>query len=276
MRSRDLIFICAATLSALAQTAPTGDHFGVAAIHPVDSKSLPTPVIPCSGAVEMAANRVTVRAATVFRLLAAAYAISCPVATNLGLISGEPDWARKELFSLEATVPEGTPVYSFQQLLNGEAPRVQEMLRNLLNERFHLAVHLTPKDTPIFNIYFMKEGKIRPSADQTTPGQAPNPIASPLLVGNDPANGIVRVAGKGVPLRTLIMAGQLRENRMVVDKTGLTGLYDVEPSVIDVGPTQAGFSSWPMMMSYLGFRLESTHGPVDAIVVDRLEKPGEN
>ena len=74
------------------------------------------------------------------------------------------------------------------------------------------------------------------------------------------------------------MAGQGREGRFVIDKTGLTGLYDVQPSVIDVGPAvfQAGFSAWPQMMSYLGFKLESTHGLVDSIVIDRLETPTEN
>jgi uncharacterized protein (TIGR03435 family) len=30
------------------------------------------------------------------------------------------------------------------------------------------------------------------------------------------------------------------------------------------------------MMSYLGFKLESTHGPLDSIVIDRLESPTEN
>jgi uncharacterized protein (TIGR03435 family) len=228
--------------------------------------------------IEQTAGRITIAAATVHRLVTLAYGMSCGAASNLELISGGPDWLRKEAFSIQATLPQGTPLYTFQQLQNGEAPRIQAMLRNLLADRFQLVLHRTPKDTPIFNVYFVKEGRVKLSADQTKPGQAPNPMASPLQVGNDPVAGIVRVRGDAVPIRTLIMVGQVREGRYVIDKTGLTGLYDVQPSVIDVGPGvfQAGFSAWPQMMSYLGFKLESTHGPVDSIVIDRLERPSEN
>ncbi len=234
--------------------------------------------VPCSGVIEQTAGRITIAAATVHRLVTLAYGMSCGAASNLELISGGPDWLRKEAFSIQATLPQGTPLYTFQQLQNGEAPKIQAMLRNLLTDRFQLVLHRTPKDTPIFNVYFVKEGKVKLSADQTKPGQAPNPMASPFQLGNDPVAGIVRVRGDAVPIRTVIMAGQVREGRFVIDKTGLTGLYDVEPSAIDVGPAvfQAGFSAWPQVMSYLGFKLESTHGPVDSIVIDRLERPTEN
>jgi uncharacterized protein (TIGR03435 family) len=293
--------ISAAVLSALAgsiaasaqttqtesRSAPSNgidrDVFEVASIHPVDIQRLPgvlvvQTILPCSGVIEQTAGRITIAAATVHRLVTLAYGMSCGAASNLELISGGPDWLRKEAFSIQATLPQGTPLYTFQQLQNGEAPRIQAMLRNLLADRFQLVLHRTPKDTPIFNVYFVKEGRVKLSADQTKPGQAPNPMASPFQVGNDPVAGIVRVRGDAVPIRTLIMAGQVREGRYVIDKTGLTGLYDVQPSVIDVGPGvfQAGFSAWPQMMSYLGFKLESTHGPVDSIVIDRLERPSEN
>jgi len=278
----------AAVLSALAgwiaisaQNVTDRDTFEVASIHPVDLKNLPgvlATIVPCTGVFELTAGRITITGASVYRLVAAAYGIPCAAANTLELISGGPDWVRKETFSIQATLPQGTPLYTFQQLQNGEAPKIQAMLRNLLADRFQLVLHRTPKDTPIFNVYFVKEGRVKLSADQTAPGQAPNPMASPLQVGNDPVAGIVRVRGDAIPIRTLIMAGQVREGRFVIDKTGLTGLYDVQPSVIDVGPAvfQAGFSAWPLMMNYLGFKLESTHGPVDSIVIDRLERPTEN
>jgi uncharacterized protein (TIGR03435 family) len=92
----------------------------------------------------------------------------------------------------------------------------------------------------------------------------------------DPVAGVVRVRAQAIPIRVLINAGQGREGRFVVDKTGLAGLYDIEPSTIDVGPLAPGVSSWTQIMSYLGFRLESTRGPVDTIAIDRLERPSEN
>jgi uncharacterized protein (TIGR03435 family) len=266
-----------------AQNVTDRDTFEVVSIHPVDLQKLPGSIVlqtnvPCSGVIEQTSGRITIAAATVNRLIALAYGISCG-AGNLELISGGPDWLRKQGFSIQATLPQGTPLYTFQQLQNGKAPEIQAMLRNLLADRFHLVVHRAPKDTPVLNVYFVKEGKVKLSADQTKPGQNPdNPIASPLQLVNDPAAGIVRVRGNAVPIGTLILEGSVREGRLVVDKTGLTGLYDVEPSAIDVGTAvfQAGFSAWPQVMSYLGFKLESTHGPVDSIVIDRLERPTEN
>jgi len=290
--SAAMLFALAGSIDASAQTASTTsrpapsnginrDVFEVASIHPVDIQRLPGVLpanVPCAGVIEQTAGRISIAAATVHRLVTLAYGMQCGAASNMELISGGPDWLRKEAFSIQATLPQGTPLYSFQQLQNGEAPKIQAMLRNLLADRFQLVLHHTPKDTPIFNVYFVKEGKVKLSADQTKPGQAPNPMASPFQLGNDPAAGIVRVRGDAVPIRTVILAGSVREGRLVVDKTGLTGLYDVEPSVIDVGTAvfQAGFSAWPQVMSYLGFKLESTRGPVDSIVIDRLERPTEN
>ena len=31
--------------------------------------------------------------------------------------------------------------------------------------------------------------------------------------------------------------------------------------------------SWSQIMEYLGFKLESTRGPIESIVIDRLERP---
>jgi len=168
-------FISAAVLSALAgsiaasaqttQTVPTSapskviarDIFEVASIRPVDLQRLPGVLqtnVPCSGVLEQTAGRITIAGATVHRLVTLAYGMSCGAASNLELISGGPDWLRKEAFSIQATLPQGTPLYTFQQLQNGEAPKIQAMLRNLLADRFQLVLHRTPKDTPIFNVYF--------------------------------------------------------------------------------------------------------------------------
>jgi uncharacterized protein (TIGR03435 family) len=225
------------------QTSPAanvidGDTFEVASIRPVDPQRVPAGVLTigaCSGVFELTPGRITITAATVYRLVAAAYGMYCPAATNLGLISGGPDWVQKETFSIQGTLPQGTPSYTFQQLQNDDAPKLQAMLRNLLADRFHLVLHRTPKDTPIYNVYFVKEGRVKLSADQTKPSQPANPMASPLEVVNDPVAGTVRVRANAIPIRVLINGGQ-----------------------------------------GLGFKLESTRGPVESIVIDRVEKPTEN
>jgi uncharacterized protein (TIGR03435 family) len=267
----------AASIAVSAQnTQASRDTFEVASVRPADPQRLPAGMVPCSGVFDLTAGRITISGATVYRLITAAYGLYCPAATNLGLISGGPDWLQKEPFDIQATLPQGTPLYTFQQLQNDDAPKLQAMLRNLLAERFQLALHRTPKDMPIYNVYFVKEGRVKRSADQTKPSQPANPMASPLEVGNDPVAGVVRVRASAIPIRVLINGGQGREGRFVFDKTGLIGLYDIEPSTIDVGPLQPGVSSWPQIMEYLGFKLESTRGPVDTLAIDRVERPREN
>jgi uncharacterized protein (TIGR03435 family) len=247
--------------------------FEVVSIHPVAGSPAAT---PCFGGFELTPGRVTITGATVYRMVSLAYGVPCAAANNLDLITGGPEWLKKDTFNIQATLPQGAPSYTFQQLQNDAAPELQALLRSLLADRFHLAVHRAPKDTPIYNVYFVKAGKVTLSADQTHPSEAANPMASPLNVRRDAAAGTMLVSAKAIPIAALLNGGQGREGRFIVDKTGLTGLYDVEPSVIDVGPLPAGVSTWPEMMTYLGFKLESTHGAVDAVAIDRLERPTEN
>jgi uncharacterized protein (TIGR03435 family) len=253
-------------------SAAARDTFDVVSIRPVPGSQAAT---PCFGGFELTPGRITITGATVYRMVSLAYGMPC-AAANLDLITGGPDWLKKDTFNIQATLPQGVPSYTFQQLQNNAAPALQTLLRSLLADRFQLAVHRAPKDTPIYNVYFVKAGKVTLSADQSHPSEAANPMASPLNVRRDAAAGTMLVSAKAIPMAALLNGGQGREGRFIVDKTGLTGLYDVEPSVIDVGLLPAGVSTWPEMMTYLGFRLESTRGPIDAIVIDRLERPTGN
>jgi hypothetical protein len=149
------------------QTSPSAasnvidrDTFEVASIRPAGLQA----AVPCSGLFELTSGRITFNAVTVYRLVTLAYGKGCITASNLKLISGDPDWMKKETFNIQATLPEGSPFYNFQQLNSGEAPKLQAMLRNLLADRFHLALHRTSKDGPIYNVYFVKEGRITLSA----------------------------------------------------------------------------------------------------------------
>ena len=75
-------------------------------------------------------------------------------------------------------------------------------------------------------------------------------------------------------------------SRPVLDKTGLTGRYDFTLEWTDVerfGAADAGAaggsegpSIFAALQEQLGLRLESQRGPVEVIVIERVERPSEN
>jgi len=268
-------------------TAPSNvaaASFEVASIRPVGSEELRavaaqgfTGIMPCSGGFELTPGRIRVTAATAFRLIALAYGQPCEAALDLKLLSGGPDWVQKDAFHIQATMPAGTPNYTLQQLQDNDAPALQGMLRDLLAGRFRLTVTTATKEVSIWNIYFAKEGRIKPSADQT-------PTELSLQSGSrgnfdmalDRNAGIARLAARAIPMSRLINPMQGRDGRMVIDRTGMTGVYDIAPISIDVGPSAPGASVWPEIMRGLGFRVESARGPVEFLTIERLERPAEN
>jgi uncharacterized protein (TIGR03435 family) len=78
----------------------------------------------------------------------------------------------------------------------------------------------------------------------------------------------------------------------VLDKTGLTGQYDIKleftpedgagrgpgdgPDGGAPPPETSGPSIFTALQEQLGLKLESSKGPVEIIIIDRVEKPSEN
>jgi uncharacterized protein (TIGR03435 family) len=89
----------------------------------------------------------------------------------------------------------------------------------------------------------------------------------------------------------LAMALSQRIDRVVLDRTGLTGLYEFDleftPDQSPQGPPPPGVSPPPpidpngpsiftALQEQLGFKLEAQQAPVDVLVLDRVEHPTEN
>ena len=76
--------------------------------------------------------------------------------------------------------------------------------------------------------------------------------------------------------------------RAVVDRTGLTGDFDVDlhwtPEAFRLSGGREGFppvdpnipSIFDAVREQLGLKLESTDGPVDVLVIDHIEHPTED
>ena len=89
-------------------------------------------------------------------------------------------------------------------------------------------------------------------------------------------------------MATFAEALSLRLDRKVVDRTGLAGYYDFDLSFTpDFGPTAAANlppgvvvaanpdlgSVYTMLQEHLGLKLESARGPVDVLVIDKIDRP---
>jgi uncharacterized protein (TIGR03435 family) len=71
--------------------------------------------------------------------------------------------------------------------------------------------------------------------------------------------------------------------RPVDDRTGLTGSFDIQvelpplqPATTDGGAIDPAVSVFTVLQEQLGLRVEEGRGPVEVLVVDRLERPTEN
>ena len=67
--------------------------------------------------------------------------------------------------------------------------------------------------------------------------------------------------------------------RLVVDRTGLEGLFDVKLQWTPDTSRESnltGASLADAIQDQLGLKLESTTGPIEVLVVDQVEHPTEN
>ena len=83
--------------------------------------------------------------------------------------------------------------------------------------------------------------------------------------------------GDGPPLQSL--TGQLGDllDRPVIDKTGLTGLYDVHLEwASDQLDDAASPSIFMAVQEQLGLKLDGGRGPVEYMVIDSADKPAPN
>ena len=246
----------------------------------------------CGGAPpQVDAHRFAATNISVHRLIALAYGKHCRAALDIPLISGGEAWIRSDRFDVQAVIPEGSSVYTAEQLTNGEAPGLQIMLQAMLTDRFKLALHRETKEVPVYNLVLVKTGRVKLSDDQA-PAASPDPAAPPVrlapgappprgryFLGLDPPAGKVMIGATAVPRANIINIFQGQEGRLVLDKTDLKGLIDIPPQTLDVSPfdiTPTAVSVWPEIMLQLGLKLQPTRGPAEVLVIDHTEKPSDN
>lgn len=238
---------------------PKFDAFEVATIKPVPSDAKAARFITMQGTNRFVEKDYTLRA-----LIAAAYNL------NPHMISGGPDWLDSQHYDITALTPGDVRPTRDEQMC---------MLRKLLAARFQLSFHREARELSIYVLELARGGpKLKDSA---------KPEDAPALIN------IVYPQSIKLPARNVTMAdfvSMLQRavlDRPVLDKTGLTGKYDFDLEWApdesqfngEIAPPSADASAAPLftaIQQQLGLKLVATKGPVDALIVDRAERPSAN
>jgi uncharacterized protein (TIGR03435 family) len=213
------------------------------------------------------------------------------------LIQGAPSWLDSEKFDIQAKAD--SAVNDELRKLSRDAGGLvkHRMLQALLVDRFKLTLHRETRDLPAFALVIAKNG---PKLQESKPGDTfPNGVKVPggPLSPRSIHLGPGQLAGHGIPVASLVDLLSQRLGRIVVDKTGLKGVYDFtlqwtpdqSPAAMPVGqengkpetdnappPESSGPSLFTAIQEQLGLKLESTKGPVEVLVIDHVERPSEN
>ena len=218
-------------------------------------------------------------------------------------VLGGPAWMDADRFEILATTRE-----------NVTAAEARAMLRTLLADRFRLTAHTETRELPVYLLQMAREDRrpgpqLRPSGVECTPMKGPQrgtaapafvaapppppppppPGAQPLLsLDGGPRtcpSMAARMNGGGhwsLRAQTMEMfANQVRAelDRMVIDRTGLKGEFDIDLTFASDPAIVAGADGASLMSALreqLGLKLESSRAQVQVLVVDRLEAPTEN
>jgi bla regulator protein blaR1 len=225
-------------------------------------------------------RRLNVRL-NLYALIVNAYSLrGCPPFGEVAacnLLSGGPDWLRKDQFAIVAKVPDNAPDYTSTQFVNLHAPQVQLMLQALLAERFALKVHRETKELPVFALTIGKKGlKVKKSDGSKEPRLMFRAWSAPdgmrmikLIVENGSMQELVDLYAKFM-------------DRPLIDKTGLQDRYDFtvdyEANPEAPGPFSqlSGPALFKAFEEQAGLKLEATKGQVEILVIDHAEKPSAN
>jgi uncharacterized protein (TIGR03435 family) len=192
-------------------------------------------------------------------------------------LAGVPDWLGSETWSVDARA-EGNPTRHELML----------MLQSLLEERFHLKVHRESREMSVYALTIARKGPKLPAPKD-------GGCAAPVLGQPEPAAppcGRVRILmspqgilmeGGGAAVTELARVLAIPLSRPVVDRTALTGAYDIHlqfsndssgTTDLPADATNAGI--FTAIQEQLGLKLAPAKAPIDVLVIDHIERPTAN
>ena len=185
-------------------------------------------------------------------------------------VSGGPSWRDDQRFDIDAKPP-STAASSH---LMPDDPRVppseeqRQMLRSLLIERFRLKYH---RESGEAAIYLLKRG------DSALHLRSPkNPQAFPFLAIYPKKTTGDSIAGVNESMVDLAKALCSYFDRLVIDRTGISGSFDFSCLNRSEDPQQDPQTLLPICLREIGLKLEAGKGPTEKIVIEAAGQPIPN
>jgi uncharacterized protein (TIGR03435 family) len=208
-------------------------------------------------------------------------------------ISGGPDWLDSARFDVEAKGPDQAMTTPDQ---------VAAMMRQLIADRFRLEARIESREVPVYALVRARNnGTLGPqlkTANVDCAGLIARGVPPQLPAGGGVPSCSIRlgfgtVVARSASLSQLGNALSQTLGRNVIDRTGLTGLFDIDltwtPDQLppraagtpadqplrvngaDVDPN--GPSLFAALQEQLGLKLDSQRAPVDVLVITSATKP---
>jgi uncharacterized protein (TIGR03435 family) len=211
-------------------------------------------------------------------------------------IVGAPDWTETARYDIVAKA-------------EGEIPRAGPgapmgpfnfMLQDLLEDRFKLRTHRETREMPVYALVLARSDRkpgegLRAStvdcaAMRGRMGRG-GPPPGPPAPGERPLCGLRvgpgQMSGSGIALTQLTQILSQFTQRIVIDRTGLEGNFDIDltftPDKMPLGAPPPGVTLPPIdpngpslftaLQEQLGLKLASERAPVEVLVIDHVERP---
>jgi uncharacterized protein (TIGR03435 family) len=246
--------------------------------------------------VRVQPGRLTVEGLTAREIVAFAYDIPNPL--RVSRITGGPKWLDADRFDILAKASG-----------NASSDQLRVMLRALLADRFRMLARRTTLERPVYALTLARsDGSLGPRLRRTPDidcvqfwlarGGALPPLprdpkdVPTCVIRADP--GLIIARSRTMLDLVTVAFPRVVEDRVVVDRTGLEGSYDVllewtpEPrpfaSAADMPPglpvpappSSGGPSIFSAVQEQLGLTLRPARAPVEVLLIDRIERPAED
>jgi bla regulator protein blaR1 len=197
-------------------------------------------------------------------------------------IVGGPGWMNSDRFDIVAKAEE-----------NPSVGLMALMRQTLLTDRFKVVTHTETREMPVYALIVKQAGKLGPKLRPSSESCGdPSKPATQLQLGQIPcgiSGGAGRLSTRGTPITEFAHFLSFNTDRVVLDRTGLTGPFELElewtpealqpPRLIgsdgragasDLDPLPSLFTA---VQEELGLKLESARGRVDVMVIEHAERP---